>query len=328
MLALLLGLSIAADSLTSPVEQIPSRDTSIAVAPHDTTRARATAPVPDSLQIPAKDSIPAKATDSATAATPSLDTAKPTSPMVVPAPASGPIGARLPPPSGPVFSGPVPSGPLGATPVPVSERADTSIHRRSTAAAMGISILLPGAGHTWAGHPAPAPIYHALDILGWAALFVSYQTGRTALSSAAEIANRYAGANLGSDPDPDLLSAMRNYRSRRPEGGRHGSYDEIMVLSGKSTTLEFPDDREHDWDWGPRENPESDAHLRAFESQLRRYRAGQVALYSAAGTLVALRLVAAMDVLRLNRASAARAGLALQTEPIPGGMTTTLAVNF
>jgi hypothetical protein len=195
-------------------------------------------------------------------------------------------------------------------------------------AAVGLTLLLPGAGHTWIGLGNRAPVYHALDLLGWAALFVSWQTGNTALSSAAELANRYAGASLGSNPDPALLSAMRSYRSRRPEGGRHGSYDETMVLSGRSTTSQFPDDASHDWDWGGTENPDNNAHFRAFENQYRRWRTSQVAIYYTVGSLAVLRVVAAMDVIRLQRASAARAGVAMEIAPTLGGMDARVSWAF
>jgi len=221
----------------------------------------------------------------------------------------------------------IPPSPFGPTGGSLASTDSTVLHR-STASAMGLSLLLPGMGHRWIGRSSRAPVYHALDLLGLTAVVVSWQMGSRSLESATEIANRHASSSLGSDPDRDLLTAMRNYRSRRPQAGRHDSYDEAMLLSGKSTTWQFPDDDAHDWDWGSRENPENDAHLRSFESQLRTWRASQVALYSAAGTLVVLRLAAALDVLRLNRSSAARAGIALETNPIPGGMESKMAVNF
>ncbi len=243
---------------------------------------------------------------------------------------SGPASLAGPSPTGPVTSaGPlvVPGptfGPAGRSTSP----SDSAVLRRSTAGAMGLSLLLPGMGHRWIGRSSRAPLFHALDLLGFTALVVSWQMGDRSLESATEIANRHAGSSLGDDPDPDLLSAMRNYRSRRPQAGRHDSYDEAMLLSGKSTTWQFPDDDAHDWDWGSRETPENDVNLRSFESQLRTWRASRVALYSAAGTLVVLRLAAALDVLRLNRSSAARAGIALETKPIPGGVESKMAVNF
>jgi hypothetical protein len=207
---------------------------------------------------------------------------------------------------------------------------DTAVGAKgpSTLAAVGLSLLLPGTGHSWIGMGNRAPAYHALDLLGWAALFVSWQTGNTALSSAAEIANRYAGADLGSNPDPAFLSLMISYRSRRPEGGRHGSYDEAQILSGNSTTAQFPDDASHGWDWGSNENPDNNAHLRAFENQYQRWRTSQVMLYSAVGTLAVLRLAASLDVIRLQRASAAQAGVALEIAPTLGGMDARISWAF
>lgn len=198
----------------------------------------------------------------------------------------------------------------------------------STWSAVGLSLLLPGLGHSHAGYGGSAPFYHAVDLLGWTALLVSWQSSRTALSSAAEIANRYAGASLGSTPDQNLLSAMRNFRSRRPVAGRHDSYDEAQILSGRSTTNQFADDASHDWDWGATDNPDNNAHLRAFENQYRRWRTAQVAMYSATGTLVVLRLAATMDILRLQRASAVRAGLSLETSPSADGASARISWNF
>lgn len=294
---------------------------------------------------PASKNIPAQTTDTAskTVAEQPVATSAPAAlevgPLVPIANAEvGPAGPAATPSAGPKGpAGPTPvsgPGPLvvpGPTYGPTGEAAqpaDSATLRRSTAGAMGLSLLLPGMGHRWIGRSKRAPIYHALDLLGVTALVVSWQMGNRSLESATEIANRNAGSSLGSDPDPDLLSAMRNYRSRRPQAGRHDSYDEAMLLSGKSTTWQFPDDASHDWDWGSRENPENDAHIRSFESQLRTWRASNLALYSAAGTLVVLRVVSALDVLRLNRSSAARAGIAFETNPIPSGMESKLAVNF
>lgn len=281
---------------------------------------------------PAPDSAVRAAQADSTAARPEVAKDSVAPPLSAP----GPIGPVIIP--GPVRPGPVVRpGPLaapstivsfGPTGAIISVDTAAAANGPSTAAAVGLSILLPGTGHSWIGLGDRAPAYHALDLLGWAALFVSWQTGRTALSSAAEIANRYAGASLGSSPDPTLLSAMRSYRSRRPEGGRHGSYDEALVLSGKSTTSQFPDDASHDWDWGSTENPDNNAHLRAFENQYRRWRTTQVAMYYSMGSLAVLRLVAAMDVIRLQRASAARAGVALDVGPTAGGMDARVSWTF
>ena len=208
------------------------------------------------------------------------------------------------------------------------DTAGSGTSERSTVAAMGLSLLVPGWGHRYLGYNSRATPYFATDLVGWVALLGTWLTSQAALSNAAEIANRYGNANLGSDPDPDLLSAIRSYRSRRAVSGRHDSYDEAMILSGKNPELEFPDDEAHSWDWGTRENPENDIHIQSFESQVRLWRGSQVAMFATVGSLVVVRLVAAMDVLRLNRSAASRAGISLETRPLPGGMDATLAVNF
>lgn len=261
--------------------------------------------------------------------------------VVVPSPATVPVVE--PGPVGPVGPVQIPAastfGPVG--PVSSSSRViagptvmvgiDTlgsGTSRRSTAAAVGLSLVLPGWGHRYLGYTSRATPYFASELVGWVALFGSWMTGKAALSNAAEIANRDAGAMLGSNPNEDLLSAIRSYRSRRQVGGRHDSYNETMVLSGKSPEFQFADDDAHNWDWGTRENPDNDRHIRSFENQLRLWRGSRVASYSTIGALAVVRVVAAMDVLRLTRSAASRAGISLDTRPLPGGMDATLAVNF
>jgi hypothetical protein len=250
--------------------------------------------------------------------------------VVVPVPAPGPVvgPVQVPPPStfGPVGSaGPVAMGPTTMVGI---DTAGSGTSGRSTVAAMGLSMLVPGWGHRYLGYSTRSTAYFATDLVGWVTLFGAWMTGKAAITNAAEIANRYAGAQLGADPDEDLLSAMRTYRSRRQVGGRHDSYNEAMVLSDKDPESQFADDDAHNWDWGSRENSENDVHIRSFENQLRLWRGTRVALYSTAGVLAVVRVVAAMDVLRLNRSAASRAGISLDTRPLPGGMDATLAVNF
>lgn len=276
----------------------------------------------------ARDSVPAAAvaapTDSVAPVQrapepPAGDSAPSAKPAIAP---PAPLVA-VPPPTA---VGPVVFGPQGAEVV-----LDTSVRATrgpSTWGAVGLSLLLPGSGHRYAGAAGSAPWYHAADLVGWAALFVAWRSGRSALSSAAEIANRYAGASLGSSPDEELLSAMRNFRSRRPVAGRHDSYDESQILSGRSTTYQFADDASHDWDWGATDNPDNNAHLRAFENQYRKWRTSQVALYASAGSLALLRLAATMDVLRIQRSSAARAGIVVEGTPTPDGVRGCLSWNF
>lgn len=300
----------------------------VLAATPDSTAIVPDTPPPSPAVAPATDSVVAAPADSGSPAKDSVVSPGPTAPVAPPAPvAPGPM--VVPPPPGPVLPfGPVRSSTFGPTGAVVELDTSTSDGRPSTAAAVGLSLLLPGAGHRYAGFKGTEPFYHAVDLLGWTALFVSWQTGRSALSNAAEIANRYAGASLGSSPDAALLSAMRNYRSRRPVGGRHDSYDEAQVLSGRSTTSEFSDDAGHDWDWGATDNPDNNAHLRAFESQYRKWRASQVALYSAAGTLAVLRLVAAMDILRLQRSSISNSGISMEATPSPDGVQAALSWKF
>jgi hypothetical protein len=255
----------------------------------------------------------------------------------VASPVPGPVGPVVGPVQVPAASAFGPVGPVGPVAGPVTIGTTTMVgidtsgsgtSGRSTVAAVGLSLLVPGWGHRYLGYASRSTAFFATDLVGWAALFGSWMTGKVAVTNAAEIANRYAGAQLGANPNEDLLSVMRTYRSRRQSGGRHDSYNEAMILSDQSPESQFPDDDAHNWDWGSRENPDNDAHIRSFENQLRLWRGTRVALYSTAGALAVVRVVAAMDVLRLTRSAASRAGISLDTHPLPGGMDATLAVNF
>lgn len=347
LLATLLALTLAAttDSVTA-TDSIPPVDSGIG-APSSAVVAQPEPMVDSTVVAPAL----APSTDSALATAPdtsaqpdSVATVEAMPIVVAPGPVSpgpvgpvGPVQVQVPAPAafGPVGPvGPVaPSaktGPvaMGRTTMVGIDTSGSGTSGRSTLAAVGLSMVVPGWGHRYLGYTSKSTAYVASDLVGWVALFGAWMTGKAAVTNAAEIANRHAGARLGATPNEDLLSAMRTYRSRRQAGGRHDSYNEAMVLSDKNPEFEFPDDDAHNWDWGSRENPENDAHIRSFENQLRLWRGTRVALYSTAGALAVVRVVAAMDVLRLTRSAASRAGISLDTRPLPGGIDATLAVNF
>lgn len=317
--ALFLTLASAAtDSVAGP-DPATSAD-SVAIAPPAARQDSAS--VPDSSRAAPDSAIASIGPDT----TARIDSAAPSAakpvtapgPVVVPAPPVGPIGPVAP--SGPVVYGP--------TTIVSIDTSGSGTSGRSTLGAIGRSLLLPGWGHRYLGYNGRAIPYVSTDLAAWAGLFGSWMVGKAALANAANIANRHAGANLGSDPDPDLVSAIRSYRSRRATMGRHDSYNEAMLLSGKDPQWQFPDDDAHNWDWGTRENPRNDANIRAFEDEVRIWRGTRVAIYSTVGVLALVRVVATMDVLRLTRSAASRAGIALETRPLPGGMDATLAVNF
>lgn len=293
---------------------------------------------------PVDSSAPAAATASAattdTSAATSVDSAA-TAPRVEAAPRDsvvagptdfGPVMVVPPPPAGPVGlvaqqdQGPI--GPVGFGPVDLADSRPSGSKGASTLGAIGRSLLIPGWGHRYLGYRGRAVPYISTDLVAWAGLFGSWLVGKAAIANAAELANRHAGASLGSDPDPELLSQMRTYRSRRAVNGRHDSYNEAMVVSGKDAQWQFPDDAAHDWDWGTRENAANDAHIRDFEDQIQLWNGSRVAMYSTIGALALVRLVATMDVLRLVRSDASRAGISLQALPRPDGMDAALAVNF
>lgn len=324
--ALFLTLAFAAPESVAGPAPATSTD-SVAIAPPPPRQD--SVPAPDSARTVPDSAIASIDPDSSTridSAAPSA--AKPVTapgPVVVPSPPVGPIG-----PIGPVVGPVAPSGPVvyGPTTIVSIDTSGSGTSGRSTLGAIGRSLLLPGWGHRYLGYNGRAIPYVSTDLAAWAGLFGSWMVGKAALANAANIANRHAGANLGSDPDPDLVSAIRSYRSRRATMGRHDSYNEAMLLSGKDAQWQFPDDDAHNWDWGTRENPQNDANIRAFEDEVRIWRGTRVAIYSTVGVLALVRVVATMDVLRLTRSAASRAGIALETRPLPGGMDATLAVNF
>lgn len=318
--ALLLSLaSVTTDSAaTAPSLSDSGQATASPVAGQDSARVADSSKTSREAGTASNDSTTATKIDSV-----ATSAAKPqAAPVVVPAPPAGPIGPVVGPvgPSGPVVYGP--------TTVVSIDTSGSGTSGRSTLGAIARSLLVPGWGHRYLGYNGRAIPYISTDLAAWAGLFGSWLVGKAALANAADIANRHAGANLGSDPDPDLVSAIRSYRSRRATMGRHDSYNEAMLLSGKGEQWQFPDDDAHDWDWGTRENPENDAHIRAFEDEVKIWRGTRVAIYSTVGVLALVRVVATMDVLRLTRSAASRAGIALETRPTPGGMDATLAVNF
>lgn len=180
---------------------------------------------------------------------------------------------------------------------------DRKVARKSVWAAAGLSLLLPGAGEQYLGATGRARFFFTTELFYVAAAYISWRNQQDALVSAREMANRYAGAQADGK-SLEYLELMSQYRSRRPVGSRHDSYDEAMLLSGQSPERQFPDASEYAWDWGSTENPENDAHLRSFESQLRVYRASRVALSFSVGAMAVSRLVSLADVLWLRRRAA------------------------
>lgn len=180
---------------------------------------------------------------------------------------------------------------------------DRKVARKSAWAAAGLSLLLPGAGEQYLGATGRARFFFTTELFYVAAAYISWRNQQDALVSAREMANRYAGAQADGK-SLEYLELMSQYRSRRPVGSRHDSYDEAMLLSGQSPERQFPDVSEYVWDWGSTENPENDAHLRSFESQLRVYRASRVALSFSVGAMAVSRLVSLADVLWLRRRAA------------------------
>jgi hypothetical protein len=203
----------------------------------------------------------------------------------------------------------------------------SSAHR-SAWTAVGLTALLPGTGHRYLGYPKKATPWMATDLALWGSVLASWKLGTLYRADAAEIANRYANAQLGSSPEDALLEAIGAWRSRHPSAGRRDSYDEALVQSGQSPTSRFPDDPAHDWDWGSPENPESNVRLRQFDASMRSLRMTKVAVAFASGGLVLSRVIAIADILRINRGTASRAGLHSIFVPAPDGGALLVAVQF
>lgn len=199
---------------------------------------------------------------------------------------------------------------------------------RSTWAAVGLTLLLPGSGHRYLGHRHMAAAWMTTDLVGWSTLLVAWQLQGMYLEDAAGIANRYAGASLPSDPDPALLEIMRDWRSRRPVSGRRDSYDEALLLQGLAPDSRFPEDAAHDWDWGSPEDPANNAHIAHFEDALRGWRTSRIVVTYAAGALLLSRVVAVADILRIRRKSASRAGIHAAILPAPDGGTALVTLRF
>jgi hypothetical protein len=180
---------------------------------------------------------------------------------------------------------------------------DRKVAKKSVWAAVGLSLLLPGAGEQYLGATGRARFFFTTELFYVAAAYISWRNQEDAMVSARELANRYAGAQADGK-SLDYLELMSQYRSRRPVGSRHDSYDEAMLLSGQSPERQFANVPEYTWDWGSTENPENDSHLRSFESQLRVYRASRVALSFSVGAMAVSRLVSLADVLWLRRRAA------------------------
>lgn len=208
------------------------------------------------------------------------------------------------------------------------DTAGTSRDHRSTWTAVGLSLLLPGSGHRYLGHKTGAAIWMTTDLMLWGGLAVSWQMGRMYIQDASEIANRYAGASLGSDPEIALLETMRDWRSRRPVSGRHDSYDEALIQQGLPVDSRYPEDAAHDWDWGSPENPENNRHIADFEDALKGYRTSRIALTYAAGGLLVSRAIAVADIIRIRRKSASRAGIHALVVPRFDGFQGMLACRF
>lgn len=243
----------------------------------------------------------------------------------IPDTSSGPGAA---PPAILTLPAPQPEAPRIAPLDPgVIVRLDTTapaMARKSIWLASGLSLLLPGAGEQYLGATARAKSFFAVELVSVAAAWLSWRTREDALVSARELASRHAGADA-QDKSVAFLELMAQYRSRRPVGARHDSYDEAMLLSGQNPDRQFPMTDSYTWDWGSSENPENDAHLRSFESQLRTYRASKIALSFSLGAMGVSRILSLADVLWLHRRAS---WIQADVIPLPQGAAGRLAWRF
>jgi hypothetical protein len=305
-----------------PSMSLPKRPDSIRVAPPivvptpplatDTAKIVTPLATPDSSQ--AKDSLP-----QASAVGPTIDTVPaiilPAKAMAAPASADTLRAPATPAPT-------APATPRAA--VVIGLDTSTQAGRKSVWIATGLTLLLPGAGEQYLGATTRAKVFFATELVSVAAAWLSWRNREDALISAREIASRYAGADAQNKPI-EFLELMGQYRSRRPVGTRHDSYDEAMLLSGQATDRQFANTDSYVWDWGSTENPENDAHLRTFESQLRTYRASKVALSFSLGAMGVSRILSLADVLWLHRRAS---WLQAEVTPLPQGAAGRLAWRF
>lgn len=279
----------------------------------------------DSVVLPAKDTV---ASDTSKTSVSHDTTKDSTSPSLVPAPAILPLAPPVPTPTIVVPSPTVRPVTTFRTIAIGIDTTGRSRKGRSTWAAVGLTMLLPGAGHRYLGHKTGAAVWMTTDLVNWSSLLVAAKMGSMYIEDATEIANRHAGASLDADADPAFLEVVRDWRSRRPVQGRRDSYDEALLQQGIATDSRFPNDDAHDWDWGSPENPENNRNIGRFEDALKGYRTSRVVLSYAAGALLLSRTVAVADILRIRRKSASRAGLQAVVVPGPDGGWAALSLRF
>lgn len=321
LLALALALPSTADSTASNATNEPTVSPADPIAPTSDAAAPTAASAADS-------SAPLAAGDSASGTAPH--------PVVIPSPSvlePAPAAPSVRTVRVPTFA--VPGTAASAAPTPPRHTVRIGVDTtgsgtadRSAWAAVGLTALLPGAGHRYLGYDSRSKAWIAGDVALWASLFASWQLGKMHVADAAEIANRWAGASLSSHSDAALLEAIGAYRSRQAVAGRRDSYDEAMLSAGKAVDSRFPATAAYDWDWGSVENSTSNAHMKQYQDALKSWRATKVALAFSAGGLVLSRVVAVADIIRLNRRAASRAGLQAICVPTPDGGAAILAVSF
>jgi len=283
----------------------------------------AAVPAPARQILPTPDSVHAAGADTLARGAAAKDSAHSLAPLASPAPAPTLLAQPLP-----VRDSVKPPPKAFRTIAIAMDTVGSSRKGRSTWTAVGLTMLLPGAGHRYLGHNGGAALWMTGDLLTWSTLLVAWQMGSLYIEDATQIANRYAGALLNSDADLTLLETMRDWRSRRPVSGRRDSYDEALVQQGLATDSRFPNDDAHNWDWGSPEDPANNSHIGQFGDAIKGYRVSRLVVTYAAGALLLSRVVAVADIIRIRKMSASSAGIQAMVIPRADGGQAIVAYRF
>jgi hypothetical protein len=200
---------------------------------------------------------------------------------------------------------------------------------KSLALALLYSAAIPGSGELYLHEKHDAKTFLLAEAGFWAALYFSFLARESYLSSARNYASEYAGIDA-SGKSVKFLETMADYRSYLEKQHRQDSYELAQQLSGKrDRDYGIPYSSENYWDFGSSVNPANTRHWKAYQSQMRYYRASEVAISFAIGALVANRVVSVANTLRTYKRTSAK-GLSMNVAPAlgPGYAGTFLTLRF
>jgi hypothetical protein len=200
---------------------------------------------------------------------------------------------------------------------------------KSLALAMLYSAVLPGTGELYLHEKKDAKVFLLAEAGFWAALYFSYLARESYLAGARNYASDFAGIDA-SDKSVKFLETMADYRSYLEKQHRQDSYELAQQLSGKrERDYGIPPTSGNYWDFGSSANPANTRHWKAYQSQMRYYRASEVAISFAIGALAANRVVSLANTLRVYKRTSAK-GLSMNVVPAigPGYAGTFLTLRF